>query len=78
MCYFLGLTFNEVGAIKASGSKVVCCHFSPDGKLLASGGHDKKVRTISQIKVYVLEVLNMNIASLYAVAQLVREVGALV
>ncbi|KAF6167949.1 hypothetical protein GIB67_020519 [Kingdonia uniflora] len=37
-----GFTFTEVGFIRASSSKVVCCHFSPDGKLLASGGHDKK------------------------------------
>ncbi|CAA7409933.1 unnamed protein product [Spirodela intermedia] len=35
-------TFNEVRAIHASSSKVVCCHFSSDGKLLATGGHDKK------------------------------------
>eukprot|EP00268_Persea_americana_P050406 TRINITY_DN547_c0_g1_i6.p1 TRINITY_DN547_c0_g1~~TRINITY_DN547_c0_g1_i6.p1 ORF type:complete len:873 (+),score=200.00 TRINITY_DN547_c0_g1_i6:272-2890(+) len=37
-----GFTFNEVGAIQPSASKVVCCHFSSDGKLLATGGHDKK------------------------------------
>ncbi|KAF9613008.1 hypothetical protein IFM89_004862 [Coptis chinensis] len=37
-----GFTFTEVGFIRASTSKVVCCHFSSDGKLLASGGHDKK------------------------------------
>lgn len=29
--------------IQASTSKVNCCHFSSDGKLLATGGHDKKV-----------------------------------
>lgn len=28
-----------------STSKVECCHFSSDGKLLATGGHDKKVIT---------------------------------
>lgn len=39
----IGFTFNEVNSVRASGSKVVCCHFSSDGKLLASGGHDKKV-----------------------------------
>ncbi|XP_078439952.1 LEUNIG-like protein [Wolffia australiana] len=38
-----GFTFNEVSCIRASNNKVVCCHFSSDGKLLASGGHDKKV-----------------------------------
>ncbi|GLT77170.1 hypothetical protein SLA2020_487800 [Shorea laevis] len=37
-----GFTFTEVNTIRASTSKVVCCHFSSDGKLLASGGHDKK------------------------------------
>lgn len=39
----IGFTFNEVNSVRASASKVVCCHFSSDGKLLASGGHDKKV-----------------------------------
>ncbi|KAF7817216.1 transcriptional corepressor LEUNIG-like isoform X1 [Senna tora] len=37
-----GFTFSEVNSVRASTSKVVCCHFSSDGKLLASGGHDKK------------------------------------
>ncbi|PIA42600.1 hypothetical protein AQUCO_02000203v1 [Aquilegia coerulea] len=37
-----GFTFNEVGMFRASANKVVCCHFSSDGKLLATGGHDKK------------------------------------
>lgn len=37
-----GFTFTEVNSVRASASKVVCCHFSSDGKLLASGGHDKK------------------------------------
>ncbi|KAF8400723.1 hypothetical protein HHK36_014023 [Tetracentron sinense] len=35
-------TFTEVGFIQASTNKVICCDFSSDGKLLASGGHDKK------------------------------------
>ncbi|KAI9107131.1 hypothetical protein K1719_022659 [Acacia pycnantha] len=35
-------SFSEVSSVRASASKVVCCHFSSDGKLLASGGHDKK------------------------------------
>ncbi len=39
----IGFSFNEVGCLRASTSKVVCCHFSSDGKLLASAGHDKKV-----------------------------------
>ncbi|CAK7353498.1 unnamed protein product [Dovyalis caffra] len=37
-----GFTFTELHSIRASASKVVCCHFSSDGKMLASGGHDKK------------------------------------
>ncbi|XP_075506104.1 transcriptional corepressor LEUNIG-like isoform X1 [Primulina tabacum] len=37
-----GFTFTEVSSVRASASKVACCHFSSDGKLLASGGHDKK------------------------------------
>uniref|UniRef100_A0A2P2LFS8 Uncharacterized protein MANES_16G063800 n=1 Tax=Rhizophora mucronata TaxID=61149 RepID=A0A2P2LFS8_RHIMU len=38
-----GFTFSEFQLISASASKVECCHFSSDGKLLATGGHDKKV-----------------------------------
>lgn len=37
-----GFTFKEIALIQASTSKVNCCHFSSDGKLLATGGHDKK------------------------------------
>ncbi|EPS73524.1 hypothetical protein M569_01232, partial [Genlisea aurea] len=37
-----GFSFVEVNSVRASTSKVMCCHFSSDGKLLASGGHDKK------------------------------------
>lgn len=37
-----GFSFNEVGCISTSNSKVVCCHFSSDGKILASAGHEKK------------------------------------
>jgi WD40 repeat protein len=36
-------SFTEVSCLRASTSKVLCCHFSADGKLLASAGHDKKV-----------------------------------
>ncbi|KAG7568592.1 WD40 repeat [Arabidopsis thaliana x Arabidopsis arenosa] len=36
-------SFNEVSSIRKSASKVICCNFSSDGKLLASAGHDKKV-----------------------------------
>uniref|UniRef100_A0ACD5VLT8 Uncharacterized protein n=1 Tax=Avena sativa TaxID=4498 RepID=A0ACD5VLT8_AVESA len=38
-----GFGFAEVAKARASAHKVVCCHFSSDGKLLATGGHDKKV-----------------------------------
>ncbi|XP_012490818.1 transcriptional corepressor LEUNIG_HOMOLOG isoform X4 [Gossypium raimondii] len=38
-----GFTFAEVGCIRTRNSKVTCCHFSSDGKFLASSGHDKKV-----------------------------------
>ncbi|XP_004138746.1 transcriptional corepressor LEUNIG isoform X2 [Cucumis sativus] len=37
-----GFTFTEVNSVRASTSKVSSCHFSSDGKLLVSGGHDKK------------------------------------
>lgn len=40
---FVGFTFKELALIQASISKVNCCDFSSDGKLLATGGHDKKV-----------------------------------
>ncbi|XP_076960895.1 transcriptional corepressor LEUNIG_HOMOLOG-like [Bidens hawaiensis] len=36
-----GFSFGEVGCRRAR-SKVLCCHFSSDGKLLASAGHDQK------------------------------------
>ncbi|KAB2619223.1 transcriptional corepressor LEUNIG [Pyrus ussuriensis x Pyrus communis] len=38
-----GFTFTEVNSIRASASKITSCHFSSDGKFLASGGRDKKV-----------------------------------
>ncbi|XAR69340.1 hypothetical protein NMG60_11000886 [Bertholletia excelsa] len=38
-----GFLFIEVNSAQASVRKVVCCGFSSDGKLLASGGHDEKV-----------------------------------
>uniref|UniRef100_I1NPI5 LisH domain-containing protein n=1 Tax=Oryza glaberrima TaxID=4538 RepID=I1NPI5_ORYGL len=38
-----GFGFIEVAKARASTNKVDCCHFSSDGKLLATGGHDKKV-----------------------------------
>uniref|UniRef100_A0A0D6R141 Uncharacterized protein n=1 Tax=Araucaria cunninghamii TaxID=56994 RepID=A0A0D6R141_ARACU len=37
-----GLSFREVGCLRSVNSKLLCCHFSSDGKLLASAGHDKK------------------------------------
>ncbi|KAF7825730.1 transcriptional corepressor LEUNIG_HOMOLOG-like isoform X1 [Senna tora] len=41
--FISGFTFAEFGCIRTRNSKVTCCHFSSDGKLLASAGHDKKV-----------------------------------
>uniref|UniRef100_A0A0E0D0I0 LisH domain-containing protein n=1 Tax=Oryza meridionalis TaxID=40149 RepID=A0A0E0D0I0_9ORYZ len=38
-----GLSLSEFGNNRTSNNKVVCCHFSTDGKLLASAGHEKKV-----------------------------------
>lgn len=37
----------EIGLIPSSTSKVECCCFSSDGKLLASGGRDKKVKYVN-------------------------------
>lgn len=41
--FYAGFTFREISSARASTNKVVCCHFSSDGNLLATGGHDKKV-----------------------------------
>ncbi|KAL6992548.1 hypothetical protein U1Q18_010658 [Sarracenia purpurea var. burkii] len=38
-----GFSFKEVGSLNSSNDKILCCHFSSDGKLLASAGHGKKV-----------------------------------
>ncbi|KAB2082001.1 hypothetical protein ES319_A05G168900v1 [Gossypium barbadense] len=38
-----GFTFEEVSCLHSCKSKVLSCHFSSDGKLLASAGHEKKV-----------------------------------
>ncbi|XP_039049540.1 transcriptional corepressor LEUNIG_HOMOLOG-like [Hibiscus syriacus] len=38
-----GFTFEEVSCLHSSKSKVLSCHFSSDGKFLASVGHEKKV-----------------------------------
>ncbi|KAK7395372.1 hypothetical protein VNO78_15924 [Psophocarpus tetragonolobus] len=38
-----GFTFAEFGSIRTRNSKVTCCHFSSDGKWLASAGDDMKV-----------------------------------
>lgn len=43
-----GFTFAEIASARASTNKVICCHFSSDGKLLATGGHDKKVEIINR------------------------------
>jgi hypothetical protein len=46
---FLGFNFSEVNCWRTSNSKVVCCHFSSDGKILASAGHEKKVVNVMQL-----------------------------
>jgi WD40 repeat protein len=38
-------SFGETAKATVSGSKVTCCDISTDGKLLATGGHDKKVHS---------------------------------
>ncbi|CAL5198550.1 unnamed protein product [Lathyrus oleraceus] len=38
-----GFSFMEIKHGKASSHKVTCCHFSLDGKLLVTAGHDNKV-----------------------------------
>ncbi|KAK7412357.1 hypothetical protein VNO78_03812 [Psophocarpus tetragonolobus] len=38
-----GFSFEEVGCLHSSKSKVLSSHFSSDGKILASAGHEKKV-----------------------------------
>ncbi|KAJ7968579.1 Transcriptional corepressor LEUNIG-like protein [Quillaja saponaria] len=38
-----GFAFEEVSCLHSSKGKVLCCHFSSNGKLLASAGHEKKV-----------------------------------
>lgn len=60
MWSLLGFTFNEVRAIQPSASKVACCHFSSDGKLLATGGYDKKVIATIKLELYVSEVLSIS------------------
>ncbi|RDX77930.1 Transcriptional corepressor LEUNIG, partial [Mucuna pruriens] len=36
------ISFKEIKHIMASSAKVECCHFSSDGNLFATGGHDNK------------------------------------
>lgn len=56
-----GFTFTEIRSARASTNKVVCCHFSSDGKLLATGGHDKKVRTKQRYFVSVKKVVTFSV-----------------
>ncbi|KAK3010234.1 hypothetical protein RJ639_010806 [Escallonia herrerae] len=37
-----GFCFKELCSFRASNTKVLCCHFSSEGKFLASAGHEKK------------------------------------
>ncbi|KAE9591721.1 putative transcription factor WD40-like family [Lupinus albus] len=41
--YLTVFPFKEVGCLHSSKNKVLSSHFSPDGKVLASAGHEKKV-----------------------------------
>lgn len=62
-----GFSFNEFGCIRTSNGKVVCCHFSSDGKLLASAGHEKKVLNGTLILKYIIVISLMekiNVVSL--------------
>lgn len=38
-----GFSFHEVCCLHSSTGQVLCCHFSSDGRLLASAGQEKKV-----------------------------------
>jgi len=49
--------FGEIAKASASGSKVICCDISSDGKLLATGGHDKKVSSSAQGSDLILPVV---------------------
>lgn len=40
-----GTTFSEIGLI-STATQVNCCNLSSDGKLLVTGGYDKKVRDV--------------------------------
>ena len=41
--HLVGFSFEEVITLHSSKNKGSCCHFSSDGKLLASAGHENKV-----------------------------------
>ncbi|KAI4964159.1 hypothetical protein ZWY2020_006961 [Hordeum vulgare] len=43
-----GFTFSEVNCWRTSNSKIVCCNFSSDGKILASAGHEKKTQYLPE------------------------------
>nr|GMD48972.1 transcriptional corepressor LEUNIG-like isoform X1 [Ipomoea batatas] len=68
-----GFTFAEVNSVRASASKVICCDFSSDGKLLVSGGHDKKVNTNSGPYWIVMLIVRSSVVSFdyYLVVQAV-------
>lgn len=46
-----GSTFSEIGVI-STASQVNCCNLSSDGKLLVTGGYDKKVGDVYLRRLY--------------------------
>jgi hypothetical protein len=65
---YAGLTFREISSARASTNKVVCCHFSSDGKLLATGGHDKKVNMHAHAVMLMMLLSQMDIVYLWSPA----------
>lgn len=68
--YFVGLgfTLTEFHSLPTSPNDVEICHFSYDGKLLATGGHDNWVRKYSRILSKIdgsIEMVYWNVPSKY-------------
>jgi WD40 repeat protein len=63
--FYSGSILQEISSARASTSGVLCCHFSSDGKLLATGGHDKKVNSclcfvIFSVDIRVVDVFELS------------------